>query len=451
MTGQLGVRANMRVAAAAGCWQGAPPLGYDLRAVPGHENDKRPPQQLTPNPDTAPLVKALFRLADTQRSRKELLAFASKHDLQSFRTRGQPIAWSTISRLLQNPAYLGHVVYGRKQQSEIAELIATNGPVEQEQWTVCENAHEAIIGTDTFNRVSGWLAGRKSRPFYEKQTFFLLDGLVTCGGCGRPMYGHKTVSQGYTYTGYRCRARHERYDCNQPIVSCRQVDGLLKPMMLDGFLSLLADTPEMLLTSVRRGLIDQRAQVLEGSDARRDALTTRKSRAETARKKLLKDYVWAAEAIGKDDVDAQLNEITSELNEIDAELGAMAPAEQAGHEIEDAMAWFESLTADVEAYGAANQVAMVRYCDGGTDADPYSGTAIEVGPVGGKQAIMPLDEDTWRRVTKLLVRKVTITGSSTKGTLHVEWTAQGQALLSEYNSTVRMVQSVRRSGICGRT
>lgn len=103
----------------------------------------------------------------------------------------------TLTELLKNPAYLGHLVTGRRTDGRF--LGAVRVPVapagkrtrytrhRPEDWTVRENTHPAIIPQELFDRVQARFGGNRKRTSPNRS--FVLSGLVRCGGCGGPMIG----------------------------------------------------------------------------------------------------------------------------------------------------------------------------------------------------------------------------------------------------------------------
>lgn len=418
------VRPNMRRRAEKGIHQGIVPVGYQT-GDDGH---------LTPDPMTGPLVNTLFHLADQKRSRRTLMDFTRKHGLRTRRTPvGKTISWTAISRLLQNRCYLGELTYGRTQQSKMDELKATNGPQPRDKWVVVENAHPSLIDEATFQRVNDWIDGRKTRRVYEKANFYLLDGLVECGRCGSPMRGCKTVSKGNAYFYYMCRKRHDFYACDQPKVSCRQVDGDVRYLLLETYLSFVSESPDAFLENLRRVLIEKRQALLESFEARRKHLEHRRGEIQLMRHNLLDKKLL--DVFTPRELEDRSVELADEMASIKQELASLRPIEEQRKDIDATLVWFENLKADVERYGIKNQVTLTR---------KDKKWALEVGPILDRQLLVPLDDVTWQRVARAFIRRVIIDGPTRGGEVRVEWTAEGESLLGEKDSVVQMVRKARR-------
>ena len=120
------------------------------------------------------------------------------------------VLWNNyaLKNLLTHPVYLGHMVQGRKKQSFYEGKSQTYTP--ESEWKVVHNTHEAIIDEATFEKVQA-ITRQRNDEYHERLGKFsnlgksanLLQGLVYCPNCMRPMVRYKSVSHGkklwYTY------------------------------------------------------------------------------------------------------------------------------------------------------------------------------------------------------------------------------------------------------------
>jgi len=127
----------------------------------------------------------------------------------------QPANSARVTNILKNPAYAGAYVYGRRQQ-DTTRRRPGNGRVPTillapENWFVClKDAHPAYIGWEEFMANQGQLAdnlnhydaGRRGAPRHGEA---LLQGIVTCGRCGRRMCLRYSGPEG-NYPAYMCTA-----------------------------------------------------------------------------------------------------------------------------------------------------------------------------------------------------------------------------------------------------
>ncbi len=125
------------------------------------------------------------------------------------------LQWSkcTIKMLLQNPAYIGHLVQGRTCGKDY--LLRDQHNVAPEDWSVKLNTHEAIVSEDVFFEAAErfreqriYCNGKDYKPIPSKENIY--KGILYCGDCGARMKRNtaiKTLSSRdkiRTY-GYNCR------------------------------------------------------------------------------------------------------------------------------------------------------------------------------------------------------------------------------------------------------
>ena len=114
-----------------------------------------------------------------------------------------PYGWgsSTIVNILKKREYLGHTV-NFKTRKHFKDKKSHY--VDESEWTIFENTHEAIIDQETFDNVQRIRGNARRYPdgFGEAHP---LTGLMYCADCGGKMYVHRT------YNGKRV----PQYTCGQ--------------------------------------------------------------------------------------------------------------------------------------------------------------------------------------------------------------------------------------------
>ena len=108
---------------------------------------------------------------------------------------------STVVEILKKREYLGHTV-NFKTRKHFKDKKSHY--VDESEWTIFENTHEAIIDQETFDNVQRIRANARRYPdgFGEAHP---LTGLMYCADCGGKMYVHRT------YNGKRV----PQYTCGQ--------------------------------------------------------------------------------------------------------------------------------------------------------------------------------------------------------------------------------------------
>ncbi len=149
-------------------------------------------------------------------------------------------AMSSIRVIIMNPAYIGQVVWNRRRMGKF-HRIADRREVERDgcgkrrlkwndpqDWLVFENAHEALIDRDTFDRAQRVLQERGNRTKATgfltgkaKTSPYLLSGLISCGACGGAMHGRTTWKNKWRKDGTRIGTPY--YVCGAAITKGKTV------------------------------------------------------------------------------------------------------------------------------------------------------------------------------------------------------------------------------------
>ena len=106
---------------------------------------------------------------------------------------------STIVNILKKREYLGHTV-NFKTRKHFKDKKSHY--VDESEWTIFENTHEAIIDQETFDNVQRIRANVKRYPDGWGEAA-PLTGLLYCADCGAKMYVHRT-NNGKRISQYTC-------------------------------------------------------------------------------------------------------------------------------------------------------------------------------------------------------------------------------------------------------
>ena len=186
LTGERTV-ATMQDRAERGLWNGGHVYGY----VPDPNEQGR----LKVDPDEAATIRTHFfdsveKLGSAGGVQRELARLNIRTPAKVAKRSGRNRGGTTFTKqqvlcILRNRVYLGHVAWGE---------------------SVCENAHEAIISVEQFERVQKLLdqsAKRHTNTRYSPGRQYLLSGLVRCR-CGAMMTGKAGVGRSRTHYYYEC-------------------------------------------------------------------------------------------------------------------------------------------------------------------------------------------------------------------------------------------------------
>ncbi len=147
-----------------------------------------------------------------------------------------------VRNILQNPAYAGAYVYGRRQKNPSrCRSGSARGTIKVAvgDWAVClQAAHPGYIGWEEFmanqrrmaDNVNRYEAGHPGAP---RKGSALLQGIAICGRCGRRMCLRYTGPNG-DYPVYCCRVdRDQRASALCQEVRALPVDTLVERVLLD--------------------------------------------------------------------------------------------------------------------------------------------------------------------------------------------------------------------------
>jgi site-specific DNA recombinase len=193
-----------------------PSLPYGYRKI---KNENRTVVEVVSS--EALVVKAIFRLYLHETD--SLMDVARKISEQGIKPKKGGVAWdrSSIREILKNPTYTGTSYFGKTERCEgsLENIRRYNSKIyekakygrkklPQEQWLPISVPQ--IICESDFEQVQEKL--KKNKVLSERNTKYpsLLQGIMTCGICGKPFYkrvrrnGEKSI--GYYY----CRSQQER-------------------------------------------------------------------------------------------------------------------------------------------------------------------------------------------------------------------------------------------------
>lgn len=320
-------------AAEQGLWQNEAPFGYRrLATAPGRGpvaleigQRKSDDQQvrLTPGPkEEVELVRWAYETYATGLTSLGKLAL-------EIRRRAPRLKWSkqNVAKMLASPTYLGHVVWGRRPHDKQERKDVKVRP--ESEWTVCKNAHEALVTQELFDRVQERLAINK-RQTRAVAGAYPLSGLIRCTHCGKHYSGgggpRGPAGDPERYRIYRCTGSHDdNRVCPGRIgtISKRVVE----PVVI-GLVSEIVSAPEVQM--MIREEVEAYLASRHGSSAEEKAALRARSEALGREKANLVDAI-AAGVLTHDDAKPKMEQIRIGLEEVERALGrldAMAEVEK---------------------------------------------------------------------------------------------------------------------------
>ncbi len=120
--------------------------------------------------------------------------------------------WSaaTVTKILKNPVYLGHMVQGRQQVKSYKVHRRVTMP--EKDWFIVKNTHEPVIDQETFDKAQN-LHHRDTRTAPEGEGLYLFSGFLRCIDCKRAM--HRKKDGKYVYYVCRTYKEHSQPACSK--------------------------------------------------------------------------------------------------------------------------------------------------------------------------------------------------------------------------------------------
>lgn len=193
----------------------------------GYDKDPKDHHKLIIDPVAAEIVKLIFKKFLEGETFSSIASYLSINEVLTpclyKRSRGMKlynpnndkfIMWNggTVRNILQDEVYTGTLVQGRRKKLsyKAKKFMAVN----KEDWLRFENAHEAIISKEDFEKVQELLE-KKKMPTHNTKTKNIYLGLVFCGECGHAMALSSKKSYS-TYQAFYCKFfKKEKAYCNR--------------------------------------------------------------------------------------------------------------------------------------------------------------------------------------------------------------------------------------------
>ena len=196
------------------------------------------------DPEAADVVKRIFamtidgygpyQIASKLKSEKVLIpsAYLAQHGegVNKNKTFKDVYGWgsSTICNILEKREYLGHTI-NFKTRKHFKDKKSHY--VDESEWTIFENTHEAIIDQETFDNVQRIRANVRRYPDGWGEAH-PLTGLMYCADCGGKMYVHR-VNNG---------KRDPQFTCSQySKIPCGTLCGTQHRIRAEAVLTLITD------------------------------------------------------------------------------------------------------------------------------------------------------------------------------------------------------------------
>ena len=191
------------------------------RTVYGYAIDKER-NVYVPNPDTAPIVKMIFRWflmgyrTGQIAERLNLLGVQTPLQYKMIVEKGETFEqedhWNMarIRDILRNEKYIGDLIWGKR-----AKRLYMNIPehkTSKEEWVIWHDMHEPLIAKEDFERVQAMLDHTvellKEKPIYQTGDVDSFQKKVYCAECGKRMHYQKLCYQNRNGAIYYCKKKN---------------------------------------------------------------------------------------------------------------------------------------------------------------------------------------------------------------------------------------------------
>lgn len=181
------------------------------RAPFGYIKDPNDRHHLIVDEEAATVVKDIFKMfcngigygkmTKILRERKVLnpQAYFNKNNPDYYKSDywRQDFDWhvTSIRALLNNPVYIGQTTFGRTKVK--GRLNKTKVAVDESEWIVVENTHEALVDKATWDLVHEIMKNRRRET--KRGEVQMFAGLVKCADCGSALnVSYNSKSQAFT-------------------------------------------------------------------------------------------------------------------------------------------------------------------------------------------------------------------------------------------------------------
>ena len=203
---------GMREAASRGFWvTSRVPYGYRKLMV---QDGARKRPTLEPDPDTSPVVKRIFCLAEAGRGILDISRTLNDEGIAN--PTGRLWSKNGIHIILKNETYTGTLVWGANAKDK-ADPVRV------------EKAFPYIVSKTQFRKVNRQMRSRAPRKAHPRRvgSSYLLSGLVKCHSCNRALSGQDSKSGQFAY--YVCQSLMKRGSgaCDAPRLNARRFEEMV--------------------------------------------------------------------------------------------------------------------------------------------------------------------------------------------------------------------------------
>lgn len=158
---------------------GPPPLGYAVDKATG---------KFVIEPREAEAVRIIFRMYLQDAGYAAIIDELNRGGYTT--RRGRPFGKNSIYEILRNEKYTGVYIWNKLAPADPDGHVSRRRLKPRSEWVYVENGMPRIIDPEDFRRAQAEMEKRRHKSGQARaKVFYLLSGLVYCGGCGGAMGG----------------------------------------------------------------------------------------------------------------------------------------------------------------------------------------------------------------------------------------------------------------------
>lgn len=187
------------------------------RTVYGYQIDKEN-NVYVPNPDTAPVVKMIFRwflmgyqtgqIAERLNTLEVMTPLKYKETVENGQAFDKQDFWNMarVRDILKNEKYIGDLIWGKRTKRLYLNIPEHKTP--QEEWTIYHDMHEPLVTKEDFETartmIDATTAKLRKKTIYETGDTDSFQGKIYCADCGKRMRYQKLCYQNRNGAIYYC-------------------------------------------------------------------------------------------------------------------------------------------------------------------------------------------------------------------------------------------------------
>ncbi len=179
----------------------------------GYMRDPEDKGHLIPDPEVAPVVKKIFKMAYYGKGVSDMVSYLNDNNIKcpsaykgtksSSRQKFNMWTISSVNKLLKNRIYTGDMV--QNKQTKMSYKSQKKITLDESLWIIVENTHEALVSKAMFDSIQN--APSRTRITHCNREKRLLENLLTCKECGNTLTVLHRKNKNYkdnTYWSVNC-------------------------------------------------------------------------------------------------------------------------------------------------------------------------------------------------------------------------------------------------------